>query len=168
MAQAAFAPSPLRTRARRRGISLTPLIDVVFILLVFYMLASTFTDWRALPLELGRPTDQASAAAAQAATGREEAGALLLDVAADRLRLSGRPLADDELLPALAALDGGAGPAGRRFILRPAPGVPLQRLVAVMDILAAAGVADLSLSGAGFPQVPASPAGAASPGAAGR
>jgi len=30
----------------RRAISLTPLIDVVFILLLFFMLSSTFTQWR--------------------------------------------------------------------------------------------------------------------------
>ncbi|OOC09384.1 ExbD/TolR family protein, partial [Thioalkalivibrio halophilus] len=39
-------------RPRRRNlISLTPLIDVVFILLVFFMLASSFLDWRAVELE---------------------------------------------------------------------------------------------------------------------
>lgn len=32
--------------ARKRAISLTPLIDVVFILLLFFMLSSTFTQWR--------------------------------------------------------------------------------------------------------------------------
>nr|WP_067287995.1 biopolymer transporter ExbD [Marinobacterium profundum] len=36
--------------ARRRAISLTPLIDVVFILLLFFMLSSTFTQWRQLDL----------------------------------------------------------------------------------------------------------------------
>ncbi|WP_085902039.1 ExbD/TolR family protein [Kiloniella majae] len=32
-------------------ISLTPLIDVVFILLIFFMLASSFLDWRELPIQ---------------------------------------------------------------------------------------------------------------------
>ena len=40
----------LAAPARRRGISLTPLIDVVFILLLFFMLSSTFTQWRQLDL----------------------------------------------------------------------------------------------------------------------
>jgi len=35
-------------KARRRAISLTALIDVVFILLLFFMLTSTFTPWRSL------------------------------------------------------------------------------------------------------------------------
>ena len=34
--------------AAPRPISLTPLIDVVFILLIFFMLASSFLDWRAV------------------------------------------------------------------------------------------------------------------------
>jgi len=142
--------SPLAAVRRRRSlISLTPLIDVVFILLVFYMLASSFTDWRALPLAIGAAADDPRQGASAAAAGREDSGALLLDIAADRLRLSGRPLQDQELPGVLATLDGGAGAAGRRFILRPAPGVPLQRLVQVMDMLTAAGVSDLSLSGPG-------------------
>ena len=37
-------------RSRRKGISLTPLIDVVFILLMFFMMTSTFTRWKAVYL----------------------------------------------------------------------------------------------------------------------
>ncbi len=52
---AIFTPLPsLRavTDGRRRAlISLTPLIDVVFILLVFFMLPSSFLDWRAIDLD---------------------------------------------------------------------------------------------------------------------
>ena len=39
-----------RASRRRALIGLTPLIDVVFILLVFFMLASSFLDWRAIDL----------------------------------------------------------------------------------------------------------------------
>jgi biopolymer transport protein ExbD len=34
----------------RRGVNLTPLIDVVFILLMFFMLTSTFSQWRSIEL----------------------------------------------------------------------------------------------------------------------
>lgn len=40
----------LSTKRRRSGISLTPLIDVVFILLLFFMLASNFSQERSLSL----------------------------------------------------------------------------------------------------------------------
>ena len=34
----------------RRSVNLTPLIDVVFILLMFFMLTSTFSQWRSVEL----------------------------------------------------------------------------------------------------------------------
>ena len=41
------------SRPRRAArIGLTPLIDVVFILLVFFMLASSFLEWRALEIRI--------------------------------------------------------------------------------------------------------------------
>ncbi|KLN59860.1 hypothetical protein WH96_15895 [Kiloniella spongiae] len=42
------------------SISLTSLIDVVFILLIFFMLASSFLDWRELPIQ-GQETKTSSA-----------------------------------------------------------------------------------------------------------
>lgn len=51
----------VQQRPRRRLISLTPLIDVVFILLVFFMLASSFSQWRTVDLTVagggGEPGD---------------------------------------------------------------------------------------------------------------
>ena len=37
--------------ALQSEINVTPLIDVVFILLVFFMLATSFTDWRPIVWE---------------------------------------------------------------------------------------------------------------------
>lgn len=45
-------------RSRKRFISLTPLINVVFILLVFFMLASNYLQWRSI--ELNAPAVQAA------------------------------------------------------------------------------------------------------------
>ena len=74
----ALPPFRLANNARRRRplISLTPLIDVVFILLVFFMLTSTFLDWR--PIELNAPgptvtTTASSAAVSVAAAARHSA-----------------------------------------------------------------------------------------------
>jgi biopolymer transport protein ExbD len=41
--------------ARRRRIPLTPLIDVIFILIMFFLLSSTFGVWRPLSVSLQRP-----------------------------------------------------------------------------------------------------------------
>ncbi len=51
-----------KARAMRRAISLTPLIDVIFLLLLFFMLSSTFTRFADVPLVVAggqqAPTDQ--------------------------------------------------------------------------------------------------------------
>lgn len=53
-----------RTRPRRRSmLSLTPLIDVVFILLLFFMLATTYERWQTIRFELGIATESAVASA---------------------------------------------------------------------------------------------------------
>lgn len=46
--------------AKKRHISLTALIDVVFILLMFFMLTTQFIQWQSIPLELNK--NQASGA----------------------------------------------------------------------------------------------------------
>lgn len=122
-----------RPKARRALISLTPLIDVVFILLVFFMLASSFLDWRSI--DLNTP--------AQAAAGSSMEGALLIDLRTDGLRLAGRRLSLDAL-DAQVRMRLAEKP-GQRVLVRPQAGVTLQRAVRVLDRLSAAGVTDLSL-----------------------
>ena len=133
----ASVPSPQRLAskaARRRAlISLTPLIDVVFILLIFFMLASSFLDWRAI--ELNAP--------AQAAAGTSVEGALLVEVRSDSLRLSGETVSLDALASRIATRLETA--PDQRVLVRPASGVALQQAVAVLDRLKAAGVSELSL-----------------------
>ncbi|HSH44120.1 MAG TPA: biopolymer transporter ExbD [Arenicellales bacterium] len=128
-------PARLATRpARRRPlISLTPLIDVVFILLVFFMLASSFMDWRAI--ELSTP--------GEAGAAPQTEGALLVEVHAGGLRLSGVPLDADRLADRISARL--ASTPDQRVLVKPAPGVSMQRAVDVLDELAVAGVSRLSL-----------------------
>lgn len=137
MTQAAFAPSPLRSRAlaRRRAISLTPLIDVVFILLVFFMLASSFLDWRHIALQT--PSGPAA--------GASMTGALLIEVRHDAVRLAGETLPLDVLVERVTMRL--AEDPGRRVLIAPAPGVSLQRAIDVLDRLSAAGAVDISLVG---------------------
>ena len=120
-------------RGGRRMISLTPLIDVVFILLVFFMLASSFTDWRAIALDT--PPSATRAGSSQ--------GALLIRVGADRLDLAGAPID----IAGLATLlrERVATKPDLRVLVQPMAGVPLQRVVTVLDTAAAAGVTGLGL-----------------------
>jgi biopolymer transport protein ExbD len=47
----------IASQRRRKLISLTPLIDVVFILLLFFMLSSTFTRWHQINLASASSSD---------------------------------------------------------------------------------------------------------------
>ena len=72
------------TQRRSRRISLTALIDVVFILLMFFMLTTGFSHWQALKLP---------AATASAVTDSEPPVLLLIDEQGD-LRLLDQQLSD--------------------------------------------------------------------------
>lgn len=126
-----------RTVKRRRAqIGLTPLIDVVFILLVFFMLASSFLDWQSIDISAGKT------GAAQ--PGLE--GALLVDVQADGLRLSGEEMTSEELSARIEARI--AEHPDQRIVLRPEQGVDVQRIVTVLDQLSTAGAEDVTLADA--------------------
>ncbi|WP_133013454.1 ExbD/TolR family protein [Marinomonas flavescens] len=51
-------PLNLSQPKRKTAISLTPLIDVVFILLLFFMLTSSFVPWRTVDAPLAVPSDK--------------------------------------------------------------------------------------------------------------
>lgn len=134
--QTSCLPSRLAaTEIRRRSlISLTPLIDVVFILLVFFMLASSFLDWRSVRLD----------PPATAGRGHAFDGSMLIDVRSDSLRLSGETMPLDAIAQRLA--DVVRDRPDQVVIVRPAEDVTLQRALDVLDRLSAVGVSRLSLN----------------------
>tara|TARA_B110000211_G_scaffold93026_1_gene108447 strand:- start:2263 stop:2667 length:405 start_codon:yes stop_codon:yes gene_type:complete len=81
--------SVLQARKGKK-ISLTALIDVVFILLMFFMLTSTFSQWKALPLP----------AATASATASNELPALILVYSNGDIRVL-----KDSLSPALESFE---------------------------------------------------------------
>ncbi|MFN3133465.1 ExbD/TolR family protein [Roseibium sp.] len=78
---------------KHRAISLTPLVDVIFLLLLFFMLSSTFTQFG--QLEIGAPA---------AAGGSKALPKAILTVEPDRLRLNGTVVAQDDLAAEVSAL----------------------------------------------------------------
>ncbi|WP_170121094.1 ExbD/TolR family protein [Allosediminivita pacifica] len=76
----------MRSTRRRRKLSMTSLIDVIFLLLLFFMLTSTFTRFAELDL-----------AAASGGGGASETRPVFLRLATERLSLNGRDLTVEEL-----------------------------------------------------------------------
>ncbi|WP_323020796.1 ExbD/TolR family protein [Pararhodobacter sp.] len=114
MADSRLTPAP-----RRRGLSLTSLIDVIFLLLLFFMLTSTFTKLGELELT-----------AAPQGAGSADTPPAFVQLGPESLRLNARDIPLEDLRAALTEL---AGPEGTALIAL-AEGVEAQRLV---DILAA-------------------------------
>lgn len=120
---------------KRRLISLTPLIDVVLILLVFYMLAAAAPRWESIQLQ---PPVQG-----RAETAGPPALIVRLRAADNGLTLEGEEISLDAAVRRIAdALE--ADPA-RPLVLQPAPGVTLQRAVTVLERLSALPVPSVSL-----------------------
>ena len=119
----------------RRLISLTPLIDVVFILLVFFMLASSFLDWRSVDLSVS------SGVGAETSAQR----AVLISLQSDgSLKIGAEPVAMGTLGSAMTAKLG--EDLTQRVVIRSGPGVPLQRAVDTLDRVRAIGATNVSLS----------------------
>lgn len=110
-------------RSRRKP-SLTPMIDVVFLLLVFFMLASRFGSDALVPLSLGGSGDTYSGPPR------------LIDVLPEGQRLNGQ---EQSLEMVIAALDGLTESRTEMVVLRARDGAALQRMVTVMSALRAAG-----------------------------
>ncbi|MGA1561542.1 MAG: ExbD/TolR family protein [Gammaproteobacteria bacterium] len=121
----------------RRWLSLTPLIDIVFLLLVFFMLATQFAREQALPLDVpGR---------AVASSDASLSGALLVRVrATGEVDIAGQGVTLDQLQQRVSALVSARGEE-HRVILRSEQGLDLQRLVQVLDRVRDAGATHVSL-----------------------
>ncbi|WP_243612761.1 ExbD/TolR family protein [Shimia aestuarii] len=116
---------------RRRKPSLTPMIDVVFLLLVFFMLASRFGH----DVEINLPLSASSETP-------YEGPPRLIDILPDAVRLNGVEMELATLLPELGALMLSHDDA---IILRAKDKADLQRVVSVMESLAEAGYETLVL-----------------------
>ena len=120
----------LRNPSRRTPIGLTPMIDVVFLLLVFFMLAARFTTEGAITVPLGTTTVSASDAPR------------LIDVTSGALRLNGADMPLEELPTALARL---LSDPSETIVLRPREGASVQRVVEVLEALTASGFSNVVL-----------------------
>lgn len=118
-------------RHRSPTVSLTPLIDVVFILLVFFMLATRFSHWKDLPVDV-RPADNSRQA-------DDHKNWLTLTVTADgRVRWGDATLTRTELAERLTG-------SRRPVIVSGAPDASLQAALATLDTVRGAGIKTVRL-----------------------
>ncbi|MEM9754802.1 MAG: biopolymer transporter ExbD [Pseudomonadota bacterium] len=111
----------LRARERRRRrLSLTSLIDVIFLLLLFFMLSSTFTRFAELPI----------AAAAGAPAPALDAPPLFVRLTEDGLTLNGTEIDLRAVPQAIAAMDD-----ARTLLVSLADGVTAQRLTDFLVVM---------------------------------
>ncbi len=119
-------------RARRsRRPSLTPMIDVVFLLLVFFMLASRFGNEEAIKVAGG-----------QAGTGSYEGPPRLVDVMPEGVLLNGSDIREPTLADQLRTL---MSDDDDTIVVRARGGAQVQRLVTVMETLGDSGFSSLVL-----------------------
>jgi biopolymer transport protein ExbD len=113
------------TPRRARPISLTALIDVVFILLMFFMLTSSFTQWLSMPL--------ASQSASNEPAETEELPQLLVLHQGGAVTLAqDKPTRFTELEQALEQVN-----HSNSLVVLPEADIQVQRIVEVMTILSA-------------------------------
>lgn len=113
-------------RARRR-LSLTSLIDVIFLLLLFFMLTSTFSQYAEVELAAG---------GAGQAPASDNAPAMFLQLGADTVTLNGQSVVLDALVQTMQAFLGDEGTA-QQLLVSLRDDVSAQRLTDLLVVLRA-------------------------------
>ena len=131
----------MRFGSRRRpdaSIELTPLIDVVFLLLIFFMVSTTFVRESRIAVDLPEAAGDGSE--------REGSMALAID-ASGGYAVNGRALADGELETIEAALrESAVAAGGRRLLIAADAAVTHRAVVRAMDAARRAGIVRIDIA----------------------
>ena len=130
---------PVGRGERRRWLSLTSLVDVVFLLLIFFMLTTSFSQQRNITLDVPGSSSEDSTRTKSAWVGsmlvRVRSGG---EIEFGRERVMLESISGKVITLIVDAPD-------MRFIVRPDVGIPLQDVVLVLDQLRSGGAAQVSL-----------------------
>jgi biopolymer transport protein ExbD len=146
-------PSPFRDRHKSIELQLTPMIDCVFLLMVYFIWSSSFVvAEKMLPSELsaarGTATESASATPPPAADFDPIVIRVLATVAGPAWRVNDTPLASladlEKLLATIAGINRTAP-----LVIHPDPDVPLGDVIDVLDLARVAGFGKVKLAAAG-------------------
>ena len=124
------------TRARRKNpmMGLTPLIDMIFLLLLFFLLGSDFVSYGQSRLAPPRGTGGSESASQPAIVTLSAQGAL---------QWNGAPIGAEKLASDVAALV--ARHDDQLIVLMPAGAAEVQKVSDTLDLLVAAGAASITL-----------------------
>jgi biopolymer transport protein ExbD len=122
------------------GMEMTPMIDVVFLLLIFFMVSTVFVDFNR-QMDLTLPSSKS-------ANLDEAPKTLEIEMTADKqIFFNGKKVTLDSLEKALAAAKGGAEEGKQKTaIIRADKNLPYGNVIKVMGILQSAGVPDISVA----------------------
>lgn len=133
-------PLKLDQPRKKQLISLTPLIDVVFILLLFFMLTSSFVAWRTLDTPLSTPSTELTSEPEQQDPVMFELRANDGLVWFDKQSIA---VENSERIRSIVQDN-----HGRLFVLQAEDGVSLQSLMTLADQLKLQGAEKLSIANA--------------------
>jgi biopolymer transport protein ExbD len=129
------------TRRHRQGVvvSLVAMVDVLMIMLVFFMVTSTYLDLDMIPVAEAAPDGPAQGGVAAVADAATADGPLLIRIGADgRSVFRGVPLEPAALTEMLA--DARAQDPALEVLVLPSGAADVQALVSAMDAVTRAGV----------------------------
>ena len=128
-----------RQRLEEVSVNLTPLIDVVFLLLIFFMVSTTFTRETQLSIDLPEATGQARETA-------DKEVELLIDEAG-QIRVNGQSLVDDRMRTLQAAIYKiSAGDTTLPMLITADAQTPHHAVVRAMDAAGQMGFVHLSIT----------------------
>ncbi len=120
------------------GINLTPLIDVVFLLLIFFMVSTTFDTTSQLKIKLPEASQQKITKAPNELN-------ILID-SKGRFFLNSRELSSQKSAALLAAIQRVLQGADRPVIIQSDAESPVQSLVTAMDVVGRLGLTQVSIA----------------------
>lgn len=128
------------SRREAPDINLTPLIDVVFLLLIFFMLSTTFRKESDIQVDLPEASQQ------QPTEDQPTSLEVTID-ATGRYRVNGQPLFDNQPQTLKKALEAAAvNDREQTFIIRADANTPHQAVVTLMDIAGQMGFRRLAIA----------------------
>jgi biopolymer transport protein ExbD len=130
---------------RRRNPTLLPLVDVIFLLLIFFMFSSNLSPFALLQLtrdRTGTAGAPEAAAAVPATLSARDVDVMLLVGAAGAIRVNGEEVAGDVLRPFLTELH---RRGAENLVIVPTAGATVQDLVSALEAARRSGIAFVAI-----------------------